>query len=147
MTHTFLLEPGSWLIKGTWSQKNKTSILLNGAIIITWEQSNWFFMKTKMVFPNSNHAELTGEYKGCLPSHKNQYAYVLKRSDYPRIEGEGWVSNDSIVKTYWVLNDERKLHGFETFLYLDDNTYHLISGMMTGNHLLYTFEGVLKRHG
>lgn len=147
MTHTFLLEPGSWIIKGSWQQKNKPSIPFNGATIITWEQSSWFFIKTKIVFPNSDKQDISFEYKGCLPSHKNQYAYVLKRSDLEQIEGEGWVTDDSIIQRYWVLKNEKRLHGFETFLCLDESTYHLTSGMMTGNHLLCTFEGILERHG
>ena len=147
MSHTFLLEPSSWIIKGSWLPKNKPLIPFNGATIITWEQPNWFCMKTKIVFPNSDRQDINFEYKGCLPNHKSQYAYVLKRSDLEQIEGEGWITDDSIIKRYWVLKNEKHLHGFENFLYLDENTYHLTSAMMTGNHLLCTFEGILERHG
>ncbi len=145
MTHTFFLEPSSWIIKGRWLQKNKLSIPLNVASIITWEQSSWFYIKTKMVFPQSDRPDINFEYKGCLPSHKTQYAYVLKRSDFENIEGEGWITDDSIIQRYWVLNNDRGLNGFETFFCLDENTYHMTSGMMTGNHLLCTFEGILQR--
>ncbi len=147
MTHTFLLEPSSWIIKGTWQDKNRQPIPFNGATIITWDKSSWFLVKTKLVFPQSDRSEIIFEYKGCLPEHKSKYAYVLKRSDYERIEGEGWVTNDSIIQRYWVLNNERRLNGFETFFCLDQGTYHLTTGMMAGNHLINTFEGILERHG
>ncbi|WP_373480442.1 hypothetical protein [Geminocystis sp.] len=147
MTHSFLLESGSWIIKGTWLDKNQKSSLFKGAIIITWDQSNWFIMKTKIVFLSGDRQDITFEYKGFLPANKNQYAYVLKRSDFEKIEGEGWLTNDSIIKRYWILGDNRRLNGFETYFCLDENTYHLTSGMMAGNHLLNTLEGILERRG
>lgn len=155
MTHTFLLESGSWIIKGTWLDKNQQSTPFKGAIIINWDQSNWFSMQMKIVFPSNipkngsflNQPEISFEYKGLIPAHRSQYAYVLKRSDLEKIEGEGWISNDSIIQRYWVLGSNRRLNGFETFFCLDESTYHLTSGMMTGNNLLYTLEGILERHG
>jgi hypothetical protein len=147
MSHTFLLEPGNWIIKGTWLDKKQIQIPFKGAMIVTWNQSNWFQLKTKIVFTSGNMSELTFEYKGLLPANKSQYAYVLKRSDFENIEGEGWVCSESIVQRYWVLGDNRHRNGFETYVYLDDNTYHLTSGMMAGNHLINTMEGFLERHG
>lgn len=147
MIHSFLLEPSSWIIKGTWLDKSQKSTSFKGATIITWDQTNWFFMKTKMVFPNGDRPDITFEYKGLLPAGKTQYAYVLKRSDFEKIEGEGWLSNDSIIQRYWVLGDNRRLNGFETYFCLDENTYHLTSAMMTGNNILNTWEGILERHG
>lgn len=147
MTHTFLLEPSSWIIKGSWLEKNRRSNSFKGATIITRDASNWFLVKTKIVFIGCDRPEINLEYKGFLPPDKTQYAYVLNRSDVEKIEGEGWISDDSIIKRFWVLGSNRRLNGFETFYQLDDNTYHLTSAMMTGNHLLYTFEGVLSRHG
>ncbi|BAQ65360.1 hypothetical protein [Geminocystis sp. NIES-3709] len=147
MTHTFLLEPSSWIIKGTWLDKNQTSYPFQGATIITWDQANWFSIKTKIVFPKSDRDGISYEYKGFLPAKKTQYTYVLKRSDFEKIEGEGWLSTDSIIQRYWVLGDNRRLNGFETFFRLDEDTYHLTSGMMAGNHLYNTLEGILERHG
>lgn len=147
MTHSFLLEPSSWIIKGTWLDKSQKSTPFKGATIITWDQTNWFVVKTKMVFLNGDRPDITCEYKGFLPPGKTQYAYVLKRSDFEKIEGEGWLSNDSIIQRYWVLGDNRRLNGFETYFCLDENTYHLISGMMVGNNILNTWEGILERHG
>ncbi|BAQ60853.1 hypothetical protein GM3708_1259 [Geminocystis sp. NIES-3708] len=147
MTHSFLLEPSSWIIKGTWLDKNQKSSSFKGATIITWDQTNWFLMKTKIVFPSGDRPDITFEYKGFLPNGKTQYAYVLKRNDFEKVEGEGWLSNDSIIQRYWVLGDNRRLNGFETYFCLDENTYHLTSGMMTGNNILNTWEGILERHG
>jgi hypothetical protein len=72
---------------------------------------------------------------------------VLKRSDYENIEGEGWLSNESIIQRYWLLGDNRRRSGFESYVYLNENTYHLTSAMMAGNHLINTMEGFLERHG
>lgn len=147
MTHSFLLEPSSWIIKGTWLDKSQVAIPFQGATIITWDQSNWFIIKTKIVFPKSDRKDISYEYKGFLPAHRSQYTYILKRSDFEKIEGEGWLTADSIIQRYWVLGDNRRLNGFETFFRLDEDTYHLTSAMMTGNHLYNTLEGILERHG
>lgn len=95
MTHTFLLESGSWIIKGTWLDKNQQSNPFKGAIIINWEQSNWFSMQMKIVFPQNvpqsgsfqNRPEIIFEYKGLIPSNRSRYAYVLKRSDLEKNRG------------------------------------------------------------
>ncbi len=147
MTHTFLLEPGNWIIKGTWLDKKQIPSYFKGAMIVTWNQSNWFTIKTKIVFNKGDRPDITFEHKGFLPANRSQYAYVLKRSDFANIEGEGWLSTESIIQRYWLLGDDRRRHGFETYVYLDDNSYHLTSGMMAGNNLINTMEGILERHG
>lgn len=147
MTHSFLLEPGNWIIKGTWLDKKQIPTPFKGAMIITWDQPNWFLMKTKVVFSQGDRPDLTFEYKGFLPAHKSQYAYVLKRSDFEKIEGEGWLGTESIIQRYWILGDNHRRNGFESYVYIDNNTYHLTSGMMAGNHLINTMEGILERHG
>ncbi len=160
MTHTFLLEPGRWIIKGNWSEKNQSSIGFKGATIIRWDQPNWFVMKTKLVFDSKvrsiattiksssdEHSELEFEYKGFLPSDKQQYSYVLKRSDFDKIEGEGWITRQSIIQRYWVLGDHRRRSAFETLFQINENTYHLSSTMIAGNNIMNVTEGILERHG
>lgn len=147
MTHTFLLKPANWIIKGTWLDKKQIPTSFQGAMIISWNQSSWFTVKTKIVFNNSEQSTIIFEYKGFLPANKSQYAYVLRRSDFAQIEGEGWLSTESIIHRYWVLGDNRRCHGFETYIYLDDHTYHFAHGMMAGNNLINTMEGLLERHG
>ncbi len=146
MSHSFLLEPGNWIIQGTQTDKKQKEIPFKGAMIISWNQSNWFTLNTKIIYHDEILPQITFEYKGFLPAHKTQYAYVLKRSDFANIEGEGWVGNDTIVQRYWVLGDNRRRNGFESYVYIDENTYHLTTAMMAGNHLLTTMEGFLERH-
>jgi hypothetical protein len=145
MSHTFLLESGSWIIRGHWLDSNQNLIPVTGGTIITWQDANWFTTITKLVFPESERQEIIYEYKGHLPSEQLQYTYVLKHTDLGKIEGEGWISLDSIVQRYWVLGDTRRRSGFETLFCIDESTYHLISGLMTGNHLSSTMEAILER--
>ena len=145
MSHSFLLESGSWIIQGYWLDSTQNSIPVTGGTIITWEDANWFTTKTKLVFPNSDRQEIIYEYKGNLPSQQLQYTYVLKHSELGKIEGEGWIGVDSIVQRYWLLGDSRRRNGFETFFCIDENTYSLSSGIMTGNHLISTMEAILER--
>ncbi|MGY6530994.1 MAG: hypothetical protein ACXITR_13805 [Cyanobacterium sp.] len=152
MSHTFLLQPSSWIIKGNLTEKNQTFIPFKGATIITWDQSSWFIMKTKLVFDNNqssseivNNLEL--EYKGFLPNNKYSYSYVLKRSDFDKIEGEGWITKNSIIQRYWILGDSRRRSVVETMFQLDEDNYHFSSTMIAGNNIVSVTEGILERHG
>ncbi len=145
MSHSFLVESGSWIIQGHWLDNKQNSIPVTGGTIVTWQDANWFTTKTKLVFPNSDRPEIIYEYKGHLPSQQLEYTYVLKHSELGKIEGEGWIGVDSIIQRYWLLEDSRRRNGFESFFYIDENTYSLSSGIMTGNHLISAMEAVLER--
>ncbi|HIK37718.1 MAG: hypothetical protein NZ901_03610 [Geminocystis sp.] len=154
MSHTFLLESGAWVLEGSWLDKAQVSVPCKGAIIIGWEEQSWFSLQMKLVFPQSmprygnfnKNPHITFHYKGNIATGRPQYAFVLKRSDVEKIEGEGWITDYSIIQRYWVLGSNMRLHGVETFYHLEENTYHLTSIMMTGNNLLYTLEAILQRH-
>lgn len=154
MSHTFLLESGAWVLEGSWLDKTQVAVPCKGAIIINWEEQNWFSLQMKIVFPQNpprygsfdNKAHITFQYRGNIPTGRSQYAFVLKRSDVERIEGEGWITDYSIIQRYWVLGSNMRLHGVESFWCVEENTYHLTSIMMTGNNLLYTLEAILQRH-
>lgn len=145
MTHTFLIESGRWIIRGHWFDKNHNQISVTGGTIITWTDPNWFNMITKLVFPPNTLPDITYEYKGHLPNNQQKYTYVLKHSNLGKIEGEGWLGIDSIVQRYWVLGDVLRQSGFETLFCLDENTYHLSSSVMKGNHLSNMMEAILER--
>ncbi len=144
MSHTFLLEPGSWIINGLWIDRNQNQSKITGATIIKWDV-NLFTNQTKLIFPNGELPEITYEDKGLLAAEQEQYTYVLKHNELGKIEGEGWIGNDSIVQRYWVLGDNRRRSGFETFYLMDESTYHLSSAILMGNHLHSTMEAILER--
>lgn len=153
MGHTFLLQPGSWIIKGHSSDKNQHSIPFKGATIIVWDQSSWFTIKTKLVFDIKQQtsseikSNLEFEYKGFLPENKRSYSYVLTRTDFDKIEGEGLITKDSIIQRYWMLEDTRRRAVLETIFQLDEDSYHFSSTMMAGNNIINVIEGILQRHG
>ncbi|MBE9221969.1 hypothetical protein IQ215_04585 [Cyanobacterium stanieri LEGE 03274] len=152
MSHTFLLQPSSWIIKGNVTDKNQIITPFKGATIIAWDQSSWFTMKTKLVFENNhssseNAHNLEFEYKGFLPNNKYSYSYVLKRSDFDKIEGEGWITKSSIIQRYWILGDSRRRSVLETMFQLDEDNYHFSSTMIAGNNMVNVTEGVFERHG
>ena len=145
MSHTFLLESGSWIIQGHWLDSSQNLLPVTGGTIITWQDANWFTTTTKLVFSNSDRQQIIYEYKGRLPNQQLQYTYVLKHSELGKMEGEGWIGIDSIVQRYWVLGDPRRRNGFEAFFCIDETTYSLSIGMMKGNHLISTMEAILER--
>ena len=145
MAHSFLMEAGLWVIEGNWLERNELKIPVKGKTIIAWNQENWFTMVTKLIFPKSEREGISYRCRGHLNGGERQYTYVLKQSLLGRIEGEGWLGSESIIQRYWVLGDRQRRSGFETFYRVNENTYHLSSGIMAGQYLTSTMEAILKR--
>jgi hypothetical protein len=144
LTHTFLLEAGRWTIEGTWLERNQLPISIKGRLLIAWSNDNWFNIVSKLTFPDGEKEDIAYQYRGRLAEEEQHYSFVLQQSDLGQIEGEGWLGNDTIVQRYWVLADRRR-SGFETFYRLNNNTYHLTSGLLNGHYLSSTIEAKLER--
>lgn len=145
MAHNFLMEAGRWTIEGNWLERNQMAIPVKGGSIIAWSQDNWFTMVTKLVFPQHDHPEISGQYRGRLNGEERQYNYILQHSLLGQVEGEGWIAPDSIIQRYWVLGDRQRRSGFETFYRLDKTTYYLSGGILAGHYLNSTMEATLER--
>lgn len=144
MTHTFLLEAKRWHIEGYWFERNQPPQPLKGRSIIAWQQEDWFTMVTKLVFPNSDREEISFQYRGRLNAEERQYTYVLQHSQLGRLEGEGWVLEESIIQRYWVLGDRQRRSGFETFHRLSEHRYYLASATLAGHYLTSTLEATFE---
>ena len=145
MAHTFLMEAGRWTLQGNWLERNGMPIPVKGMTLIAWSRENWFTMVTKLVFPDSEREDISFQYRGRLDTGERQYTFILKHSVLGHVEGEGWVTPESIVQRYWVLGDRHRRSGFETSHRLDNNTYYLSSGIMAGHYLTSTMEATLER--
>lgn len=150
MAHTFLLEEGRWTLQGNWLERNGMPIPVRGKTIVAWSQENWFTWVTKLVFPSSDRDEIAFQYRGRLDVGERQYNFVLQQSLLGRVEGEGWIAPESIVQRFWVLGDaqqgdHQRRSGFETLYRLNDNTYYLSSGILSGHYLTSTMEATLER--
>jgi hypothetical protein len=145
VNHTFLMQPGRWILEGNWLERNGMPIVVKGKTLIAWNQENWFTMVTKLIFPGNEREEITFQYRGHLNGGERQYTFVLQHSELGRIEGEGWIAPDSIVQRYWVLGDRQRRSGFETLYRLDVNKYYYSSGIMSGYYLTSTMEATYER--
>jgi len=146
VSHTFLMEAGRWTLQGNWLERNSSPIVVKGKTLVGWSRDNWFTMVTKLIFPGSDREEMSFQYRGRLALGDRQYTFVLQHSHLGRVEGEGWLAQDSIVQRFWVLGDrQQRRSGFETLYRVDGNTYHLTSGVMAGHFLISTMEAVLER--
>lgn len=146
MGHTFLIEPGRWTLQGNWLQRDTMPTAVRGAILIAWSRDDWFTMVMKLTFPASKElSEISLQYRGRLTSSDRQYTFVLQHSLLGRVEGEGWVAPESVVQRYWALGDRQRRTGFETLYRLDENRYHLSSGIMAGHYLTAAMEATLER--
>lgn len=145
MAHSFLMEAGRWSLEGNWLESNQQPIPVKGRTIIAWNQDNWFTMVTKLVFLEDGREEISFQYRGHLDGENRQYTYILQQSALGRVEGEGWVGPESIIQRYWVLGDRQRRSGFETFYRINNNTYHLSSGILAGHYLTSTMEAILER--
>ena len=147
MAHTFLLEEGRWILQGNWLERNDLPVAVKGRTIVAWGQQNWFTWVTKLEFPQSDRAAISLQYRGRLEPGERQYNFALQHSLLRRVEGEGWVAPESIVQRYMVISDDERQRqsGFETLYRLDDNTYRLSSGILTGHSLAAIMEATLER--
>ncbi|MBS9395673.1 MAG: hypothetical protein HEQ29_21980 [Dolichospermum sp. LBC05a] len=152
MGHTFLLEPGRWVIQGSWLERNSPPIPLKGLILVVWNRDSWFSMATKLIFPNSDRPEISFQYKGRLHDGESQYNFSLRHNLLGQVEGEGWIGRDTIVQRYLALGDSsadlrnrQRRSGFETLHQLNDNHYYLTSGILVGHFLDSTMEANLQR--
>jgi hypothetical protein len=139
------MEAGRWSLEGNWLESNQQPIPVKGRTIIAWNQDNWFTMVTKLVFLEDGREEISFQYRGHLDGENRQYTYILQQSALGRVEGEGWVGPESIIQRYWVLGDRQRRSGFETFYRVNNNTYHLSSGILAGHYLTSTMEAILER--
>lgn len=147
MVHDFLIEPGRWVLYGSWLERDALPVAVKGKILIAWSRDDWFTMVMKLVFPESNLDEISQQYRGRLTSGDCQYTFVLQHSLLGRVEGEGWIAPESIIQRYWALGDRQRRTGFETLYRLDEERYHLSSGIMTGHYLTSAMEATLQRQG
>lgn len=147
MAHTFLMEEGRWVLHGNWLERDSLPIAVKGKTLVAWSQENWFTWVTKLIFPDSDRQEIAFQYRGRLDAGERQYTFVLQQSQLGRVEGEGWIAPESIVQRYLVLSDDdrQRRSGFETLYRINENTYHLTSGILTGHALVSTMEAVLQR--
>lgn len=145
MAHSFLMQAGRWTIEGSWLDRNQTPIPVKGRTLVAWSNANWFTMVTKLIFPTTEREEISFQYRGRLDLQERQYTYVLEQSLLGQVEGEGWIGPETIIQRYWVLGDRQRRSGFETFYRIDNNSYHLASGILTGHYLTSTMEAILER--
>lgn len=144
MSHTFLLEQGRWKLQGNWLERNSPPIQVVGRVIVAWSQDEWFSMVTQFTFPKAEREAITLQYRGRLDSGECQYTFVLQHSELGKVEGEGWITPESIVQRYWAINDKQRRSGFETLHRLDDQHYTLSSGIMEGLHLICAMDATLE---
>lgn len=145
MAHTFLLQPGRWIMQGSWLERNHLPISFKGMTLVAWNRDGWFSMVTKLVFPGNERTEMSYQYKGRLDAGERQYTFLLQHNILGQIEGEGWICPDTIVQRYWVLGDRLRRSGFETLHRVSENNYYLASGILSGHFLTSTMEANLER--
>lgn len=145
MVHRFLIEPGRWTLQGNWLERENLPVTVKGKILIAWSRDNWFTMVMKLIFPDSDLAEISSQYRGRLTGGERQYTFLLQHSLLGRVEGEGWVAPESIIQRYWALGDRQRRTGFETLYRMEEERYHLSSGIMAGHYLTSAMEATLQR--
>ncbi len=155
MTHTFLLQPGNWNLQGLWCERKQKPIPIQGEVVLSWHQNNWFSWNSQLKFANNDDSasaskllatsELNLTYRGYIGFQESQYTFVLKHNVLGNLEGHGWITPNAIIQRYWVLNDRQRRQGFETFYQNADDTYYLCSCLTKGHQMIITLEATLLR--
>ncbi len=143
--HSFFVDVGDWAMAGQWLEPNQAPEPIQGRILVTWSQDDWFTMATKLIFPKSmtNKPPLTFQYRGKLGYGDSHYTFVLQHSQWGRVEGVGWVGSSSIVKRFWLLGDPAKKGGFESYWQISPNQYVMTANYSAGNKNLSLLEATL----
>ena len=145
MTHSFLLQPGSWLIDGHWLKRNDHPIPVTGSSLITWKQEQWFTIVTELTIGQETPQKFYGKYRGHLDQEGKYYTYVLNHNILGHIEGEGWIGPQAIIQCYWMLGTSQRRKGFDTYYRLNEDTYHFSNGVLTGHNLNSIMEATFQR--
>ena len=143
MTHSFLLKPGKWTINGYLRHKNRPPVNVKGLITIKWKQEYWFKMVTQLMLSDQSQSEIICQYKGHLDNQGKSYTYVLQHSILGNIEGEGWISSQSIIQYHWIVGSSQRRTGIDTFFYLGENIYHFTSVILESHNLSSTMEATI----
>jgi hypothetical protein len=145
VTHSFLLESGNWLLSGSWTEQDGRSFLIKGKTIVRWNNDAWFTQVTKLIFPEGDRPEISLQYKGHLDITGQRFTFILIHSSMGSIEGEGWLTQNSIIQRYCVLQDKQVRTGFESIYRINPKTYTLSSALLSGQRLNQTMEALLER--
>ena len=145
MAHSFLLEPGRWILQGNWLSRDTLLSPVKGKLLVAWSQNDCFRIATKLSFPESHREDIVLQSRGRMNSQERLYTFVLQHSLLGQVEGEGWITPGSIVQRYWGLNDKQRRTGFETLRQVADDRYYFSGGIMAGHYLTSTIEAELCR--
>lgn len=145
VNHTFLVDGGRWLLKGTWREVNQEPMPVTGRILVSCGQDDWFSMAAKITFPDQEKPELVLQSRGKLELDEQVFTYVLQHSLFGRLEGEGWITPHAIVQHFILLGDANRCTGFEHYWQLDANHYTLLSGIHNSHRLKHLLEATLER--
>lgn len=145
MSHSFLLEPGTWLLQGNWIERQSLPIDVKGKILVSWNRDMWFTMVQRLIFPSSEHDNVDLQFRGRFDADDRRYTFVLQHTVLGKVEGEGWIAPDSIIQRYWAIGDKQRRTGFETLHRVDDRKYLLSSGIMAGHYLISAMEATVDR--
>lgn len=145
MAHSFLLEPGRWILQGNWLTRDAFPSPVRGKILVAWKQDNCFMVATKLSFPDSDLADIVIQTRGRMTAQERQYTFVVQHSELGQVEGEGWIAPESIIQRYWGVSDKQRRTGFETLRQLSLERYHFSGGVMAGHYLTSTIEAEIAR--
>jgi hypothetical protein len=145
VNHTFLVEPGAWLLQGNWIERDAPPIDVKGKILVSWNRDDWFTMAQRLIYPTTEHDNIDLQFKGRFDTDDRRYTFVLQHTVLGKVEGEGWIAPDSIIQRYWAIGDKQRRTGFETLHRLNEDKYLLSSGIMAGHYLTSAMEATVER--
>ncbi|MGI0493995.1 hypothetical protein ACN4EG_19605 [Alkalinema pantanalense CENA528] len=139
------MEPGVWLLQGSWTERNGVPITVKGKVLVSWSRDEWFNMVMRLIFVDSDREPIDFQYRGRFDMGDRRYTFVLQHSDMGHVEGEGWLAPESIVQHYRAIGDKQRRSGFETMYRFGDTQYYMSSGILSGHYMTSSMEAVLER--
>ena len=144
MNHIFLVKSARWSLQGHLSNQNYEFQRIAGVITVSWKREKWFDMETHISLNKSDSQDIVAKCKGHFDHQGKSYCYVLKHNLLGNIEGEGFLSLESIVQYYWLVSSSRRYLGVENFYRIDESTYHMSSLFLESHNFENNMEATLK---
>lgn len=143
MTHTFLAQPGRWLLEGHITEPNKLPTPISGRTLIGWSEDGfWFTMVSQVVFSQGEDYTLT--YKGRFLTNHTQIVCTLEHPALGKMNGSGWLTPDVIVQYFH--GADGKHWGIENLYRQTIDRYHFSQLMMEGQTITRLMSGSLTSY-
>ena len=143
MEHSYLFEEATWDAEGIFTDATGNQQLLEGAATVTHAQDAWV-VNTTILLQGEPQVELETRYIiAPFPADAIETSWSARHPELGELAGRFALIEDSIISTF--SSPDGSLHGSETLVQLDADSYENRGLLYQGQQLLSTWAISLTR--